>query len=144
MLEAMTIDFEVWPVWLCQFDGAVGKDMRNGVESIAKTRRPQPKSNTKNDRVPSVSTSSCLKNKEFKVEEHHRTLLLSKNKKHMSSECNNVKLAIRNAKSEVVYAMCCPNLFMACQLGVLKTHDRKSKAPNKLFLEVLRNRPLWK
>nr|GFC98904.1 hypothetical protein [Tanacetum cinerariifolium] len=30
MLEAVTIDFEVWPVGLCQFDGAVGKDMRNG------------------------------------------------------------------------------------------------------------------
>ncbi|GKE81664.1 hypothetical protein Tco_1551664 [Tanacetum coccineum] len=30
----------------------------------------------------------------------------------MSSECNNVKLAIQNAKSEFVYAMCSPNLFM--------------------------------
>nr|GEU62301.1 reverse transcriptase domain-containing protein [Tanacetum cinerariifolium] len=30
MLDAVTIDFEVWPVWLCQFDGAIGKDMRNG------------------------------------------------------------------------------------------------------------------
>nr|GEY68681.1 hypothetical protein [Tanacetum cinerariifolium] len=28
--QAVTIDFEVWPVWLCQLDGAVGKDMRNG------------------------------------------------------------------------------------------------------------------
>nr|GEU86251.1 hypothetical protein [Tanacetum cinerariifolium] len=49
-----------------------------GVDNTAKTRRPQPKSNTKNDR----------------------------NKKHMSSECNHVKLAIRNDKSEVVCAMC--------------------------------------
>nr|GFA28330.1 reverse transcriptase [Tanacetum cinerariifolium]GFA53810.1 reverse transcriptase [Tanacetum cinerariifolium] len=30
MLEAVTIDFEVWPVGLCQLDGAVGKEMRNG------------------------------------------------------------------------------------------------------------------
>ncbi|GJT93717.1 hypothetical protein Tco_1082562 [Tanacetum coccineum] len=58
-----------------------------GVESTAKTRRPQPRSNTKNDRVPSASKSSCIKNKEVEVEEHHRNLLLSKNKKHMSSEC---------------------------------------------------------
>ncbi|GKG04486.1 hypothetical protein Tco_0314873 [Tanacetum coccineum] len=30
----------------------------------------------------------------------------SKSQKHKSSECNNIKLAVRNAKSEVVYAMC--------------------------------------
>ncbi|GJU90877.1 hypothetical protein Tco_1303300 [Tanacetum coccineum] len=77
-----------------------------GVDNTAKTRRPQPRSNTKNDRVPSASKSSCNKNKEVEVEEHHRNLLLSKNKKHMSSECNHVKLVIRNDKSEVVCAMC--------------------------------------
>nr|GFB12007.1 hypothetical protein [Tanacetum cinerariifolium] len=49
-----------------------------GVENT-KTKRPQPKSNTKNDRVPSVSKSSRSKNKEAEVEEHHRNLLLSKN-----------------------------------------------------------------
>ncbi|GJX87219.1 hypothetical protein Tco_0339233 [Tanacetum coccineum] len=57
---------------------------------------------------PSASKNSCLKNKEVEVEEHHRNLLLSKNKKHMSSECNNVKLVIRNDKSEVVCAMWAP------------------------------------
>ncbi|GJT94807.1 retrovirus-related pol polyprotein from transposon TNT 1-94 [Tanacetum coccineum] len=75
------------------------------VESTAKTRRPQPRSDTMNDRVPSASKSSCIKNKEVEVEEHHMNLLLSKNKKHTSCECNNIKLAIRNDKSEVVYAM---------------------------------------
>ncbi|GKA12588.1 hypothetical protein Tco_0692134 [Tanacetum coccineum] len=75
-------------------------------ENIAKTRRPQPKSNTKNDRVPFASKSSCINNKEVEVEEHYRNLLVSKNKKHMSSECNNIKLAIQNNKSEFVYAMC--------------------------------------
>ncbi|GJU02157.1 retrovirus-related pol polyprotein from transposon TNT 1-94 [Tanacetum coccineum] len=79
-----------------------------GVDNTTKTRRPQPRSNIKNDRVPSESKSSCIKNKEVEVEveEHPRNLLLSKNKKHMSSECNNVKLATRNDKSEVVCAMC--------------------------------------
>ncbi|GJZ67707.1 retrovirus-related pol polyprotein from transposon TNT 1-94, partial [Tanacetum coccineum] len=76
-----------------------------GVNITSMTRRPQPRSNTKNDRVPSVSKSSCIKNKEVEVEEHHRNLLLSKYKKHMSSECNNVKIAIWNDKSEVVCAM---------------------------------------
>ncbi|GJV64866.1 hypothetical protein Tco_1475694 [Tanacetum coccineum] len=75
-------------------------------ESNAKTRRTLPRSNTKNDRVPSMSKSSCIKNKEVEVDEHHRNLLLSKNQKHMSSECNNIKLTIRNDKSKVVYAMC--------------------------------------
>ncbi|GKE77009.1 hypothetical protein Tco_1543129, partial [Tanacetum coccineum] len=77
-----------------------------GVESTAKTRRAQPRSNTKNDRVLSAFKSSCVKNKEVELEEHHRNLLLSKNKKHMSSECNNIKLAIQNDKSVVVCAMC--------------------------------------
>nr|GEV82819.1 hypothetical protein [Tanacetum cinerariifolium] len=71
-----------------------------------KTRRPQPRSNTKNDRVPSVSKSSRSKNKEVEVEEHHRNLLLSKNKKHMSSACNNVKFDSQNVITKVVCAMC--------------------------------------
>nr|GEZ56532.1 hypothetical protein [Tanacetum cinerariifolium] len=61
----------------------------NGLSSTGvdntKTRRPQPRSNTKHDRVPSASKSSQSKNKEAKVEEHHRNLLLSKNNKHISS-----------------------------------------------------------
>ncbi|GKA67522.1 hypothetical protein Tco_0767439 [Tanacetum coccineum] len=77
-----------------------------GVDNTTKTRRPQPRSNTKNDWVSSASKSSCIKNKEVEVEEHHRNLLLSKNKKHMSSECNNIKFAIQNDKSKVVCAMC--------------------------------------
>nr|GEV18335.1 hypothetical protein [Tanacetum cinerariifolium] len=52
------------------------------VDNTVKTRRPQPRSNTKNDRVLSASKSSCIKNKEVVVEEHPRNLLLSKNKKH--------------------------------------------------------------
>nr|GEV32299.1 retrovirus-related Pol polyprotein from transposon TNT 1-94 [Tanacetum cinerariifolium] len=58
-----------------------------GVDNT-KTRRPHPMSNTKNDKVPSTSKSSRSKNKEVEVEKHHRKLLLSRNKKHMSSECS--------------------------------------------------------
>nr|GFC81632.1 hypothetical protein [Tanacetum cinerariifolium] len=68
----------------------------NGLSSTGldntKTRRPQPRSNTKNDRVLSVSKSSQSKNKEVKVEEYHRNLLLSKKNKHISSACNNSKI----------------------------------------------------
>nr|GEU54305.1 retrovirus-related Pol polyprotein from transposon TNT 1-94 [Tanacetum cinerariifolium] len=71
-----------------------------------KTRRPQPRSNIKNDRVPSASKSSQSKNKEAEVEEHHRNLLLFKNNKHMSSACNIIKLDSQNVISKVVCAMC--------------------------------------
>nr|GEU81789.1 integrase, catalytic region, zinc finger, CCHC-type, peptidase aspartic, catalytic [Tanacetum cinerariifolium] len=77
----------------------------NGLSSTGvdntKTRRPQPRSNTKNDRVPSASKSSRSKNKEAEVEEHHRNLLLSKNNKHISSACNNLKIDYQDVISKV-------------------------------------------
>nr|GFA01889.1 hypothetical protein [Tanacetum cinerariifolium] len=76
-----------------------------GVDNT-KTRRPQPRSNTKNDRVPSASKSSRSKNKEAEVEEHHRNLLLFKNNKHISSACNNIKIDSQDVISKVVCAMC--------------------------------------
>nr|GEY92885.1 integrase, catalytic region, zinc finger, CCHC-type, peptidase aspartic, catalytic [Tanacetum cinerariifolium] len=82
----------------------------NGLSSTGidntKTRRPQPRSNTKNDRVPSTSKSSQSNNKGVEVEEHHRNLLLSKNLNHMLSACNNLKLDSQNVYSKVVCAMC--------------------------------------
>nr|GFA60364.1 hypothetical protein [Tanacetum cinerariifolium] len=42
-----------------------------------KTRRPQLRSNTKHNRVPSAYKSSQSKNKEAEVEKYHRNLLLS-------------------------------------------------------------------
>nr|GFA38168.1 retrovirus-related Pol polyprotein from transposon TNT 1-94 [Tanacetum cinerariifolium] len=82
----------------------------NGLSSTGvdntKTRRPQPRRNTKNDRVPSASKSSQNKNKEAEVEEHHRNLLLSKNNKYISSACNNFKIDSQDVISKVVCAMC--------------------------------------
>nr|GEZ71274.1 retrovirus-related Pol polyprotein from transposon TNT 1-94 [Tanacetum cinerariifolium] len=71
----------------------------------ARTRRPQPKGNSRNARVPSASKSSEVK-KNVTVEDHRRILLFSKNQKTMSSECNNIKLAIRNNKSKIVCGTC--------------------------------------
>nr|GFB94948.1 hypothetical protein [Tanacetum cinerariifolium] len=76
-----------------------------GVDST-KTRRPQPKSNTKIDRVSSASKSSRSKNKEAEVEEHHRNLQISKDNKHISSACNNIKTDSQEVISNAVYAMC--------------------------------------
>nr|GEX50996.1 retrovirus-related Pol polyprotein from transposon TNT 1-94 [Tanacetum cinerariifolium] len=111
----------------------------NGLSSTrvdnTKTRRPQPRSNTKNDRVPSASKSSRCKNKEVKVEKHHMILLLSKNKNHMSSACNNVKFDYQNVKSKVVYAMCKQCLISVnhdvCLLNYVNgkiSHGKKQKA----------------
>nr|GEW91840.1 retrovirus-related Pol polyprotein from transposon TNT 1-94 [Tanacetum cinerariifolium] len=76
-----------------------------GLVHIARTRRPQPKGNTRNARVLSASKSSKVK-KNLTVADHHRTLLLSKNQKTMSSECNSIKLAIQNDKSKIFCDTC--------------------------------------
>nr|GEY10204.1 hypothetical protein [Tanacetum cinerariifolium] len=49
------------------------------IDNTAKTRRPQPRSNTKNDRVPSASKSSCSKNKEVEclISVNHDVCLLN-------------------------------------------------------------------
>nr|GFA43816.1 hypothetical protein [Tanacetum cinerariifolium] len=82
----------------------------NGLSSTGvdntKTRRQQPRSNTKQDRIPSASKSSRSKNKEAEVEEHHRNLLLYKNNKHISSACNNIQIDSQDVISKVVCAMC--------------------------------------
>nr|GEY49053.1 hypothetical protein [Tanacetum cinerariifolium] len=72
-----------------------------GLVHTVRTKRPQPKGNTQNDRVPSASKSSEAK-KNVIVEDHRRNLSLSKNQKTMSSKRNNIKLAIQNDKSEIV------------------------------------------
>ncbi|GJS98858.1 hypothetical protein Tco_0820028 [Tanacetum coccineum] len=103
------------------------------VKSTTRTRRPQPRNNPKNDKVPSKSKSSWLSNNLEKIEENHRNLQSSSNQKHMSSECNNIKLAIRNAKSEVVYAMCKQCLITVnhdvCMLNYV--NDMNSRDLNK-------------
>nr|GEX18753.1 integrase, catalytic region, zinc finger, CCHC-type, peptidase aspartic, catalytic [Tanacetum cinerariifolium] len=76
-----------------------------GLVHTARTRRPQPKGNTRNAKVPSASKSSEVK-KIVTVEDHRRNLLLSMNQKTMPSECNNIKLAIRNDKYKIVCDTC--------------------------------------
>nr|GFA26472.1 retrovirus-related Pol polyprotein from transposon TNT 1-94 [Tanacetum cinerariifolium] len=71
-----------------------------------KTRRPQPRSNIKNDRVLSASKSSRSMPKDVKVEEHHKNFLLSKKNTHRSSACNSSKIDSPDVKSKVVCAKC--------------------------------------
>ncbi|GJU63488.1 hypothetical protein Tco_1245323 [Tanacetum coccineum] len=83
-------------------NGFSPKDIR----STTRTRRPKPWNNPKSDKVPFKSKSGCLSNKLEKIEENHRSLQSSHYPNHTSSECNNIKLAIRNEKSEVICATC--------------------------------------
>ncbi|GJV15466.1 retrovirus-related pol polyprotein from transposon TNT 1-94 [Tanacetum coccineum] len=103
------------------------------VNNTAKTRRPHPRSNSNTDRVSSKSKSSCLLNNVEKIEENHRNLQSSSNQKRMSSECNNITLAIRNAKSEIVCVMCKQCLVTAnhdvCVLNYV--NDMNSRADNQ-------------
>nr|GEU78056.1 hypothetical protein [Tanacetum cinerariifolium] len=103
------------------------------VKSTTMTKRPQPRNNPKNDKVPSKSKSSWILNNLEKIKENHRNLQSSLNQKHMSSECNNIKLSIRNAKSEVVCAMCKQCLIIVnhdvCVLNYV--NDMNSYALNK-------------
>nr|GFC36785.1 ribonuclease H-like domain-containing protein [Tanacetum cinerariifolium] len=87
-----------------------------GVDNT-KTRRPQPRSNTKNDRVPFASESSQSQNKEAEVKEHHRNLLLSKNNKHISSACNIIKID----SQDVIYKVVCA-MYKKCLISI--NHDK--------------------
>nr|GEX12580.1 retrovirus-related Pol polyprotein from transposon TNT 1-94 [Tanacetum cinerariifolium] len=103
------------------------------IDNTAKTRRSHPKSNSNFDRVPSKSKSSCLSNNVKKIEENHRNSQIPKNQKHMSSECNNITLSIRNAKSKIVCVICKQCLVTAnhdvCVLNYV--NDMNSRADNK-------------
>nr|GFA39917.1 retrovirus-related Pol polyprotein from transposon TNT 1-94 [Tanacetum cinerariifolium] len=98
------------PITVSQPNIITKKDVNSNLSSTGldntKTRRPQPRRNTKNDRVPSASKSNRSKNKEAKVEEHHRNLLLSKKNKHISSACNNSKIDSQDVISKVVCVVC--------------------------------------
>nr|GFA92724.1 hypothetical protein [Tanacetum cinerariifolium] len=101
------------PITVSQPPVITKKDVNSDVNGLSSTgvdntntRRPQPRSNTKNDRVPSASKSSQSKNKGYEVKEHHRNLLLSKNNKHISSACNNIKIDSQDVISKVVCATC--------------------------------------
>nr|GEX78114.1 integrase, catalytic region, zinc finger, CCHC-type, peptidase aspartic, catalytic [Tanacetum cinerariifolium] len=113
-----------------------------GLVHIARNRRPQPKGNTRNDKVPSASKSSEAK-KNVIIEDHRRNLSLSKNQKTMSSERNNIKLAIWNDKSKIICGTCCPNLFVVRQLGLFQAYDWEHQASHQLCVEVFRNCSLW-
>nr|GFA19017.1 hypothetical protein [Tanacetum cinerariifolium] len=79
VLKTVSASARTKPITILQPHVITKKDVNsdlNGLSSTGvdntKTRRPQPRINTKNDRVPFASKGSRSKNKEAKVEEHHR------------------------------------------------------------------------
>nr|GEY91291.1 hypothetical protein [Tanacetum cinerariifolium] len=104
--------------------------------NVIAPRMPQPKCNTRNARVPYASKSSEVK-KNVTIKDDRRTLLLFKNQKTMSSECNNIKLAIQNDKSKIVRANCKQCLVIAnhdaCLLSSVNTLNSRA---NKLCANV--------
>nr|GEZ63051.1 hypothetical protein [Tanacetum cinerariifolium] len=129
------------PITISQHPVITKKDVNSDSDGLSstgidntKTRRLQPRSNTKNDRVSSASKSSRSKNKGAEVEEQHRNLLLSKNTKHMSSACNNIKLDSQNVISKVV----CKHKANVSIKEKQKKHHPKVKKPKKVgFIERL-------
>nr|GEV19910.1 hypothetical protein [Tanacetum cinerariifolium] len=70
----------------------------------SRDQKTRPRNNLKDDKVSSKSKSNCLLNKLEKIEENHRSLQSSNYPDHTSSECNDIKLALRNGNYEVIYA----------------------------------------
>ncbi|GJS12715.1 retrovirus-related pol polyprotein from transposon TNT 1-94 [Tanacetum coccineum] len=150
------------PISVSQLHVIIKKDVNSnsnglsstGIESTAKTRRSQPMSNTKNDRVSSVSKSSCIKNKEVEVKKPKKVgsterLASPKPRKPRSflrwlpTRRNfNLKgkiIAFSESESQSDCSKGHSNLFMVRRLGMLKAHDMKSEASHKFHLEVLGN-----
>ncbi|GJS08762.1 reverse transcriptase domain-containing protein [Tanacetum coccineum] len=89
------------------------------VNNIAKTRRPQPRSNIKNDRVPTASKSSCSKNKEVERENTLGTYYIPKNRNicHLNLTAQDVDSCITsNPRGNLQFKRFFPNfptLFLA-------------------------------
>nr|GEY30088.1 retrovirus-related Pol polyprotein from transposon TNT 1-94 [Tanacetum cinerariifolium] len=114
-----------------------------GLVHTARNRGPQSKGNTRNARVLFASKSSEVK-KSVTVEDHRRTLLLSKNQKTMSSECNNIKLAIWNDKSKIICDTCKQCLVTANHDACLTPFvNVLNPRANKLNIKLLINF-MWK
>ncbi|GJW61026.1 hypothetical protein Tco_0110361 [Tanacetum coccineum] len=66
------------------------------VKSTNRTRRPQPRNNPKNDKVPSKSKSSWLSNNLGKIEENHRNLQSSLSERDVTITFNYLLILSKN------------------------------------------------
>nr|GFC87363.1 hypothetical protein [Tanacetum cinerariifolium] len=129
--NTVSASFRTKPITISQPSVITKKDINSNLNGLSSTgldntntRRPQPRSNTKNDRVPSVSKSSRSMNKKVKVKEHHRNLLLSKKNKHSQDVISKVVCVVcKKCLNSVNHDVCLNN----CVNGK-KFRGRKHKA----------------
>ncbi|GJY82853.1 hypothetical protein Tco_0496229 [Tanacetum coccineum] len=128
------------------------------VDNTTKTRRPQPRSNTKNDRVPSALTVVAARIKKLMWSPTGRIFdlkgkIIDSSESESQSNCSNGDNACISNPQEPTrkrfpnstFSLADhSNLCMVRRLDVLKAHDRQSEASHKFRPEVLGNRPLWK
>nr|GEY05339.1 hypothetical protein [Tanacetum cinerariifolium] len=141
----------------------------NGLSSTGvdntKTKRPQPRSNTKHDRVPSVPKSSRSKNKKAEdviskvvcamckqclISVNHdvclRNYVNGKNSRGKKKKGKGLfqrkpkEISAKGYEAKEGY----PDLFVVRRLGLFQAHDRKSKTSHQFLLEVYGNCPLRK
>nr|GEW46388.1 hypothetical protein [Tanacetum cinerariifolium] len=166
------------PITVSQPHVIIKKDMNsdlNGLSSTGvdntKTRRLQPRSNTKNDRNVN-GKNSCGKNQKAKVSvkeiqmkyqpkvtkskkvEHHKSLATPKPRKPIFLlrwsptgrlfDQEGKLAASSNSESQYDCSNGYSDLFMVCRFGLFQAYDRKSKASHQFRLEVHGNFLLWK
>nr|GFC14018.1 hypothetical protein [Tanacetum cinerariifolium] len=109
----------------------------NGLSSTGldntKTRRPQPRSNIKNDRVPSAS-KSCRRPRE--------SLATPKPRKPRFLLRWSPTGKMFDSAGKLVAPSGYLDLFVVCRLRLFQAHDMKSKASHQFHLEVYGNCPL--
>nr|GFA11108.1 hypothetical protein [Tanacetum cinerariifolium] len=131
-----------------------------GVDNIAKTRRPRPRSNTKNDRVPSALASpKPSKPRSFLrwsptgrlFDLKGKIIASSKSESQSDSSkgdnaCTSKPLepTINRFPNSTFSLVGYPNMFMVRRLGLFQAYDRESKASHKFRPEVFGNCSLWK
>nr|GFB72242.1 hypothetical protein [Tanacetum cinerariifolium] len=123
------------PINVSQPSVITKKDMNSDLNSFSstgvdntKTRRPQPRSNTKNDRVPSASKSSRIKNKE--AEKRKATVSTNEMQKKYQPKASKPK-KVGTRESLATPKPRKPRLFLRWSpTGILFDQDGKLVAPS--------------
>nr|GEX21897.1 putative ribonuclease H-like domain-containing protein [Tanacetum cinerariifolium] len=127
-----------------------------GLVHTARIRRPQPKGNTRNARIPYASKSSEVK------KNRHRTQVWKPkqvgSKERLASKPRLPRLSLKwspsgrsfDQKGKLVASKGtnfpndgCPNLSVVHRLGLFQAYDREHQASHQLCVEVFRNCMLW-
>nr|GEX14997.1 retrovirus-related Pol polyprotein from transposon TNT 1-94 [Tanacetum cinerariifolium] len=107
-----------------------------GVNLISCASRSQPQGNTKNDRIQRAPRKA----KKNKLEDHHRTVRPSFNKKRSVVDTKAISFVTNtklNVNADLKCATCCPNFSMVFGLRMLKAYDQRSLSAHQLCTKFL-------